>query len=242
MGRSSIFVSGGTGYIGASLVPRLLERGHCVRVLCRPGSEHKVPHGAEPVRGYALDPTSFSPAGCDSFIHLVGTPHPSPWKGPQFRNVDLVSLKSSVAASKLAQVRHFVYVSVAHPAPVMKAYIEVRTECERIVGKSGLRASVLRPWYVLGPGHRWPMALAPAYWLCERLPGLAEPARRLGLVTLEQMVETLVWSAENPPDTVRVSEVPDIRSHVIIATCVQTGSDSASTTLFAHKFTTREKA
>jgi nucleoside-diphosphate-sugar epimerase len=208
----NIFISGGTGYIGASLIPRLLEGGHSVRSLCRPGSEHKLTPGAEPVRGNALDPTSFSPSGCDTFVHLVGTPHPAPWKGAEFRAIDLVSFKSSVAAAKLAQVSHFVYVSVAHPAPIMHSYIEVRKECERLLARTRVRASILRPWYVLGPGHRWPFALAPVYWACERLPGMREGARRLGLVTLEEMVETLVWSIENPPYTSRVLSVAQIRA------------------------------
>lgn len=210
VGRT-IFISGGTGYVGASLIPRLLERGHSVRSLCRRGSERKLAPGAEPVHGNALDPTSFSPSGCDTFVHLVGTPHPAPWKGAQFRAVDLVSFKASIAAAKLAQVSHFVYVSVAHPAPIMRSYIEVRTECERLIARTKVRASVLRPWYVLGPGHKWPLALAPVYWVCERLPGVAEGARRLGLVTLEQMVETLAWSIENPPEKSRVLSVEQIR-------------------------------
>ena len=36
------FVTGGTGFIGRFLIPRLLARGGSVHVLVRPGSEHKV--------------------------------------------------------------------------------------------------------------------------------------------------------------------------------------------------------
>jgi uncharacterized protein YbjT (DUF2867 family) len=210
----TIFISGGTGYMGSSLIPRLLSRGHSVRALCRPGSEHKLTAGAAPVSGDALDPISFSAAGCDIFVHLVGTPHPAPWKGAQFRAIDLVSLKASLAAAKVAGVSHFVYVSVAHPAPIMKSYIDVRMECERLIAQSSMRASILRPWYVLGPGHRWPLALVPVYRVMERLPGVGESARRLGLVTLEQMVEALAWSVENPPENSRVLSVEQIRSRV----------------------------
>jgi len=45
----------------------------------------------------------------------------------------------------------------------MKAYIAVREECEEIIQESGLNATILRPWYVLGPGHRWPYMLLPMY-------------------------------------------------------------------------------
>jgi uncharacterized protein YbjT (DUF2867 family) len=210
VGRT-VYISGGTGYIGNSLIPRLSKRGHFVRALCRKGSEHKLHRYADPSIGDALDPTTFSPAGFDTFVHLVGTPHPAPWKGEQFRSVDLVSLKASVAAAKLADISHFVYVSVAQPAPLMKAYVEVRAECEAIIRDAGLCATLIRPWYVLGRGHWWPFALKPAYWMLETLPTTAAAARRLGLITLDQMVEAMAWAIEHPPEAVRIIDVEGIR-------------------------------
>src|SRR5581483_2653231 len=77
---------------------------------------------------------------------------------------------------------------------------------------SGLRHTVLRPWYVLGPGHRWPYALLPVYWTLERLPSTRASARRLGLVTIDQMVDAIVAAVESPPaGGSRIVEVPDIR-------------------------------
>jgi hypothetical protein len=64
----------------------------------------------------------------------------------------------------------------------------------------------------LGPGHRWPLALVPAYWLLERIPATRESARRLGLVTLAQMVAALVRAVEEgPPVGPRVLDVAAIR-------------------------------
>ena len=77
---------------------------------------------------------------------------------------------------------------------------------------SGLRHTIVRPWYMLGPGHRWPYALLPIYWLMERLPSTRASAQRLGLVTLPQMVDTLVHAVENPPAHSRIVEVPEIRA------------------------------
>jgi uncharacterized protein YbjT (DUF2867 family) len=94
----------------------------------------------------------------------------------------------------------------------MRAYQEVRAEGERLIEATGIPATFLRPWYVLGPGHRWPYLLLPAYWLLERLPATRESARRLGLVSLPQMVRALIFAVENPPASgARVLEVPDIR-------------------------------
>jgi len=213
MEKRQVFVSGGTGYVGRALVAQLIPRGHRARVLARPGSECKVPAGAEVVPGNALDAATFSSAVStdDVFVQLTGVAHPAPWKEHEFRAIDLVSLRASVEAAKSAGVGHFVYVSVAHPAPAMKAYIRVRQECEAILKASGLTATILRPWYVLGPGHRWPIALAPIYSLLEAIPSTRDGARRLGLITLEQMVAALLWAIENPPGESRSLDVPAIR-------------------------------
>jgi uncharacterized protein YbjT (DUF2867 family) len=93
----------------------------------------------------------------------------------------------------------------------MQAYIEARMEAEALLAASGLPSTVVRPWYVLGPGHRWPLALRPFYWILERITSTRETARRLGLVTLEQMVTTLAWAVEHPAKETRILEVPDIR-------------------------------
>ncbi|HLX70712.1 MAG TPA: NAD(P)H-binding protein [Verrucomicrobiae bacterium] len=209
----NVFITGGTGYMGSRLIPRLLARGHTVRALTRKGSETKLPPGCQIVIGDPLEKESFAArvAPSDTFVQLVGVPHPSPKKGEQFRAIDLVSVRASVPAAVEARVQHFVYVSVAQPAPMMKDYIAVRAEGESLLRASGLNATILRPWYVLGPGHRWPYFLLPAYWLCELLPPTREGARRLGLVTLEQMLAALVHAVENPATGVRIVEVPEIR-------------------------------
>jgi uncharacterized protein YbjT (DUF2867 family) len=210
----NVFITGGTGYVGRALIPQLLERGHQVRALVRRGSEIKLPGGCEPVIGNALDASSFAESvpPSDTFVQLVGVPHPSPAKAAEFQSIDLASARASVSAAAEAGVKHFVYVSVAQPSPVMKAYQAARAEGERMISESGLAATILRPWYVLGPGHRWPYALVPMYWLFESIPATRETAQRLGLVTLEEMVAALVCSVESPADGIRVLDVPSIRS------------------------------
>src|SRR5689334_9854678 len=130
METMQVFLSGGTGYVGCALTTKLLARGYRPRVLARAGSEHKVPQGAEIVSGDPLDAATFasSVSGRDTFVQLTGVAHPAPWKESQFRAIDLVSLTASARAAKAAGVQHFVYVSVAQPAPAMKAYVRVRQE------------------------------------------------------------------------------------------------------------------
>src|SRR6201993_4114627 len=211
--RQHVFLTGGSGYMGSHLIPRLLSRGHRVTARVRPHSQGKLPSGCEAVSGNALDGSSYreriKPA--TTFVQLVGVSHPSPAKAAEFRSIDLVAGREAIAAAVSAGIQHLIYVSVAHPAPMMKAYIAVRAECETLIRASGLNATILRPWYVLGPGHRWPYVLLPAYWAMGLIPGKRETARRLGLVTLKQMIQSLVNAVENPAQGVRVVEVPEIR-------------------------------
>ena len=200
--------------MGRALTAALLRRGHDVRALARRQSVQHIPAGAQTVVGNVLEPETFADAvaPADTLVHLVGTPHPSPAKAASFRAVDLPSVEAALAAARAARIAHFVYLSVAQPAPVMQAYIAVRQEGEARIQASGFAATILRPWYVLGPGHRWPYFLVPFYALAERLPPLRETALRLGLVTIGQMVNALVASIEGGPQGVRILDVPAIRA------------------------------
>ena len=215
--QRKVFVAGATGYLGGHLIPVLLQREHEVYALARPGSEQKAPSGSVVIQGDALNETTYSkqiPSGC-TFVHLIGVPHPSPAKAELFRQIDLPAVQASVAAAVSAKVEHFVYLSVAHPAPVMKAYVAMRIAAEDTIRRAGLNATFLRPWYVLGPGHRWAYALLPMYWIFKRLPATRETAMRLDLVRLNEMIAALVEAVENPCNGIRIVDAQQIQ-HVRI--------------------------
>ncbi len=210
---ASLCITGGTGYIGSRVIPLLTKRGHQLTAIVRPGSEKRIAGGVSLVTADPLTENSYTESihGCDTFIHLIGVPHPSPAKAAQFRAIDLPSIHVAVKAARDAGIRHFIYLSVAQPAPMMEAFIAVRAEGEALLRASGLNTTFVRPWYVLGPGHWWPYAILPFYKIAELLPPTRESARRLGLVTISQMLGALVWSVDNPANGVRILDVPKIR-------------------------------
>ncbi len=213
MTARDVFLTGATGYLGRPLAAGLLSRGHVVRALVRRPSSDTLLPGAELIVGDALSAPTFAHAvpPADTLVHLVGVSRPSPLKARAFREVDLVSVRASIDAATVAGVEHFVYLSVAHPAPVMRAFVRARQEGEAYLRASGLDATVLRPWYVLGPGHRWAHAFQPFYAVFELFPRTRAAAQRLGLVTREQMVAALINAVEHPARGFRVVEVPEIR-------------------------------
>lgn len=211
--NKKIFITGGTGYIGSRLIPEILNEGFEVNALVRKGSESKLPENCSIIYGNALDKNSYKEnvKGCDTFIHLIGVHHPGPGKKEEFKKIDLVSIEQAVPAAVDAGVKHFIYLSVAHPAPAMKDFIDVRMKGEELIRGSGMNASFVRPWYVLGPGHYWPYAIIPLYKLFEIIPFTSETALRLGLVKIGQILKCIAFAVKNVPEGVRVYDVKDIK-------------------------------
>jgi nucleoside-diphosphate-sugar epimerase len=70
MRATPVFITGGPGYVGRPLIVALLERGHSVHALVRPGSEARLPPGAEPVGALVRAGETPPTAG----VRIVGVP------------------------------------------------------------------------------------------------------------------------------------------------------------------------
>jgi uncharacterized protein YbjT (DUF2867 family) len=214
----TVFITGGTGYIGSRFIIQLLERGNLVKALIRKGSECKLPAGCEFITGNPFDASTFekyiSPS--DVFVQLLGVSHPSPKKKKLFKTIDLASVKESVKACSASGVKYFIYVSVAQTSTrIMKDYQNVRAEGEKIISNSKMNATFIRPWYVVGPGHYWPILLRPVFKLLEIIPSTNEKAKKLSLINLNQILDALMFSIENPNEGTRIIEIGDIKSGLI---------------------------
>lgn len=208
----TVFITGSTGYIGTRLIKALLKKGYRVIALIRNGSENKIPAGCEVVAGDPFDPTSFQKfIPKDSvFVQLLGVSHPSPSKAEQFRQVDLRSVKASADAAVAADAGHFIYVSVSMVASkIMASYQQVRKEGEEYCLNKSLNCTFVRPWYVVGPGHWWPVLLLPFYGIASLVPAWRQKIKGMGLVTISQMINTLLKAVEAKPGKKRIIEITD---------------------------------
>jgi nucleoside-diphosphate-sugar epimerase len=212
MTPNEIFITGGTGYIGSRLIRELLKKKLRVSALVRSGSEEKLSQEVKIVFGNALDASTFNDKISPSkiFIHMIGVAHPSPAKKQQFIDIDLKSIQESVKAAKDNGIEHFIYISVA-PSNIMKDYSDVRIEGEKLIRENFENATFLRPFYVLGRGHYWPLLLVPVFKLLSLSKSGKEKAGRMGLVWIGQMVSALTWAVENPTNGIRILEVRDIK-------------------------------
>jgi len=197
-----IFITGGTGYMGSRLVVLLVQKGYSVTALVRSGSEKKLPEGCAYVVANAFDATSFSKHIPEQavFIQLLGVAHPGPKKKEQFKTIDLASVKASAVAAKEAGAAHFIYVSVAQtPTSIMHDYQQCRALGENAIRDTRIPATFIRPWYVIGPGHYWPLLFQPVFKILEWVPATTQKAKALRLVSLKQMLNTLLYAAELDP-------------------------------------------
>ncbi|MAD36559.1 MAG: 3-beta hydroxysteroid dehydrogenase [Tistrella sp.] len=170
-----IFVTGGSGFLGARLIPRLMAEGHEVLAMARsPSADGKLRAlGAVPVRGDMNNPGDMAMPPVDAVIHLAAHFRFAGPRAPYFRvNVD--GTKALLKAARAAGASSFIYLTAAavimddHGSPIRNAderaptfpksfspYIASKATSEAGVlaaSGSGLRTIAIRPPGIWGPG------------------------------------------------------------------------------------------
>jgi len=157
-----VFLTGGTGYVGAAVLDSLVRGGHRVDALVRnsEGAARVQARGAQPVLGDLMQPATWR----DAAATADGTVHAAAEHGAKVRDADALALDTLVALPPKAG-RFLVYTSGiwilgAAPSPIDETApvnpIEIaawRPAHEQRVldaAKAGIRAVIIRPGVVYG--------------------------------------------------------------------------------------------
>ncbi|MBI2264653.1 MAG: NAD-dependent epimerase/dehydratase [Armatimonadetes bacterium] len=176
-----VLVTGGAGYVGAVLVPKLLRRGYAVRVLDlylfgdHVLDEVRAHRGLLQIKGDLRDRKLLKSAisGCDAVIHLACISNdPSFELDPELgRSINYDAFPPLVKISKESGVRRFIYASTSsvygvseagnvtedHPLAPMTDYSKYKALCEPILlseQSPDFTAVVIRPATVCGYSPR----------------------------------------------------------------------------------------
>lgn len=143
-----VHVTGGSGFLGASVLPQLVERGHRVTALARSAeAANRVKAlGAEPIPGDLDDPAqidaAFATGGAEMLVNLasLGFGHAS----------------AIVAAAAEAGLKRAIFVSTTAIFTKLAARSKaIRTAAEEEIRRSALEWTIVRPTMVYGrPGDR----------------------------------------------------------------------------------------
>jgi uncharacterized protein YbjT (DUF2867 family) len=199
-GQLRCLVTGATGYIGARLVPRLLDDGHRVRALARnPDKLADVPwrEQVEVARGDLADVESLIDAfdGMDVVYYLVHSMGTS----KNFAAEEGRSVRNVVTAAQRSGVRRVVYLSGLHPdGGGLSPHLESRKAVGEALIDSGIEAVVLQAGVVIGSGSA---SFEMIRHLTDRLPVMTTPKwvrNRIQPIAVRDVLYYLVAAATAP--------------------------------------------
>jgi uncharacterized protein YbjT (DUF2867 family) len=178
MQKKPIFMTGGTGYVGGRLIPRLLAAGYRVRamarsperLLCRPWGRHP---NIEVVPGDALDREAFIRAaeGCGAAYYLI---HSMNAQKGKFAEADRTAARNMVATAEKNRLSRIIYLGGLgeqdHEA--LSKHLKSRHEVEEIIMAGSVPVTNLRAAMILGSGSA---SFEMLRYLVDRLPVMITP-------------------------------------------------------------------
>jgi len=173
-----ILMTGGTGYVGGRLIPRLLTAGYRVRAMarsperlyCRPWGRHP---SLEIVAGDALDRDAFIAAarGCKVAYYLI---HSMNAQKGRFAMADRTAAENMVAAAEANHLERIIYLGglgeKSHEA--LSKHLRSRHEVEQILMAGNVPVTNLRAAMILGSGSA---SFEMLRYLVDRLPVMITP-------------------------------------------------------------------
>jgi len=178
MNAKPVLVTGGTGYVGGRLVPRLLEAGYRVRVMgrslaklqCRPWAGHP---NLEMAQADVLDSDSLIEAakGCWAAFYLVHSMNP---RNKNFAKADRAAAQNMARAAASAGLERMIYLGgLGMEGQNLSEHLRSRIEVARILQSGSVPTTFLRAAMILGSGSA---SFEILRYLVERLPIMITPS------------------------------------------------------------------
>ncbi len=149
-----VAIIGGTGFVGGYLIDALLEAGHEVATLLRPGSEGKLnnPDAVDTVAGDLADSAALATVmqGADAVIYNVGLLREFPGRGITFEATQYQGVVDAVAAAQAAGTRRLLLMSAIGVKDPGTKYQATKYRAEQHALSSDLDVTVLRPSVIFG--------------------------------------------------------------------------------------------
>lgn len=201
---STVLVVGSSGFVGGHLARLLLADGRRVRCMARDTSriQDLADAGGEVVRGDVLDPGSVERAveSVDAVYVCIHTlsPQAADSAGQDFMDVEKAGLRNIVDACRTAGANRLVHVTSIGVVPdAPSAWVRGRAQIERLLFRSGLDVSVIRPGMIVGRGGTGFDAIARG----ARGPAaivLGRGTQRLGTIDVDDLAYYLVGVLDDP--------------------------------------------
>ncbi|GEJ57025.1 DUF2867 domain-containing protein [Anaeromyxobacter diazotrophicus] len=204
-----VLVTGATGYIGGSLVPRLLEAGHQVRVLARDPARvagRRWAPQVEIARGDVLAPETLRPAlaGCDAAYYLVHSMGPH----ARFDERDRAAAGHFAEAAEAARLGRIVYLgALGDERGPLSEHLASRHATGHRLREGAVPVAELRAAIVVGAGS---ISFEMVRCLTERLPVMICPRwvfQRVQPIAVRDVLAYLVAALTSPAAAGRVIEI-----------------------------------
>lgn len=200
-----VFVTGGTGYVGVSIVRRLVARGHDVYVLQREETARPLRvSGVHVVSGslFAPDHWLWRLKECDAVIHLVGIIREFPRNGVTMERIHVRGTRRIVDAAQAAGVSRFLHMSALGARDgAVSAYHRSKWEAERIVQSSPLNFTIFRPSVIYrngGPGPNFISLMTQWIKTAPLVPIIGDGRFELQPVAIQTVSEAFVTALDTP--------------------------------------------
>ncbi len=205
MSDITLAITGGTGFVGKTLIRLATAQGLRVRALTR--SPQSPQDGVEWIAGALDQPDALQTLMCgsDAAIHVAGVVNASDRAGFEAGNVG--GTLATVEAAHSEGIQRFIHVSsLSAREPGLSSYGWSKARAELIVQASGLDWTIVRPPAIFGPGDREMLDL---FRMSRRGFILLPPEGKISVVEVSDLVRLLLAILPNAETRAQIYEADD---------------------------------